>query len=333
MRWQDKLNSHLIIANWPRQNKTAIACILEVLHRRRWCPLFVGDIARARKIPDLSSTAAREASSAKALELLRSIEKFCKNDTLLAIIQTAISPVRQMSRALPKRPWTGPISVVAAAVSAAGVANAAGPISAEAYDRCRAISDDKARLLCFENLTSPQRQNAPAPVPFVPNGAEKTPDTSPGSISGSQTGPSSIPVAGKWRLVRTPDPRAGREGKDVVSIMATAELSGSDIDFAGLDLRCADQDFDILIFLISPLPPQAQPAITINSTNFQGSVVLPGTAILLPRTVSALAQEQWHSLPSLSIEVDNDGTKTHGLVSLDGFNTALQTLMGTCSTR
>jgi hypothetical protein len=235
-----------------------------------------------------------------------------------------------MSRALSKRPWIGPISVAAAAMSVTAIANAAGPISEDDYNRCRAISDDKARLLCFENLTSPHPQQTPSPVPVVPQGAENAPGVPPGSIFGSQPGPSSLPVAGKWRLVRTPDPR---EGKEVVSIMAPGELSGSDIDFAGLDLRCADQDFDIRIFLISPLPLRARPAIAINSKKFQGSVVLPGTAILLPREASALAQEQWRSLPSLSIEVEDNGTKTHGLVSLEGFNTALQTLMGTCSTR
>ena len=115
--------------------------------------------------------------------------------------------------------------------------------------------------------------------------------------------------------------------------MATAELSGSDIDFAGLNLRCADQDFEILMFLIRPLPPRARPAISMNGKTFQGSVVLPGTAILLPRAASVLAKEQWQSLPSLSIDVEDDGTKTHGLVSLDGFDTALQTLTGTCLTR
>jgi hypothetical protein len=153
-------------------------------------------------------------------------------------------------------------------------------------------------------------------------------------MSGSQTGPSSIPVAGKWRLVRTPDPRAGREGKDIVSIMATAELSGSDVDFAGLNLRCADPDFEVLIFLLSPLRPQARPAIAINGKSFYGNVVSPGTVILLPREASDLARDQWRSFPNLSIEVvEDDGTKTHGLISLEGFNTALQTLMGTCLTR
>jgi hypothetical protein len=268
------------------------------------------------------------------------MSEFCQNGMPLAIIyddlgaMIAISPVRQMSRALSKRPWIGPIFVLAAAMSASGMANAAGPISADAYDRCRAISDDKARLLCFESLTSPQPQNAPSPVPLVPyDGAEKTPDMPPGSIPGSQTGQSSVPVAGKWRLFRTPDPRTGREGKDIVAIMAPAELSGSDIDFAGLNLRCADPDFEVLIFLITPLPLRARPAIAINSKKFQGSVVSPGTAILLPREASDLARGEWRSLPNLSVEVEDDGTKTHGLVSLEGFNTALQTLMGTCSTR
>jgi hypothetical protein len=259
------------------------------------------------------------------------MSEFCKNDMRLATIfycfgaMIAIGRVRQMYRTISKRPWLRPILVAAWAVSAAGMATAAGPISEDDYNRCRAITDDKARLVCFENLTS-----SPSPVPVAPYGAEKAPDIPPGSMFGSPTGPSSIPVAGKWRLVRTPDPRGG---KDIVSIMATAELAGSDDDFAGLNVRCADPDFEILIFLISPLSPQARPAIAVNSKRFQGSVVSPGTAILLPREVSALAQEQWRTFPSLSIDVEDDGTKTHGLVSLEGFNAALQTLVGACSRR
>jgi hypothetical protein len=280
----------------------------------------------------LRSTPSALVPACKALELLRWISEFCKNDVLLAIILIAVSLVRQMSRALSKRRWIGPISVAAAAVGVTAMANAAGPISEDDYARCLALSDDAARLHCFENLTSPHPQNTPSPVPVVPHDAEKTPDIPPGSAPGS-TGPSSIAVAGKWRLVRTPDPRAGREGKEVVSIMATAELSGSDIDFAGLNLRCADPNFDVLIFLLSPLRPQAQPVIAINGKIFHGNVVSPGTAILLPKEASDLAREQWRSLPNLSVEVDNDGTKTHGLISLEGFDTALQTLVGACLTR
>jgi hypothetical protein len=237
-----------------------------------------------------------------------------------------------MFRALSKRPWIGPISVAAMAASMTAMANAAGPISEDSYDRCRAISDDKARLLCFETLTAPDPQQAPSPVPVVPHGTESTPDIPPGALSDSPTGPSSTPVAGKWRLVRTPDPR-GRERKDVVSVMTTAELSDSDIDFAGLDLRCAGPDFEVLIFLLTPLLPHARPAITINGKSLPGNVVSPGTAILLPKEASNLAREQWRSFPKLSVEVENDGTKIHGLISLEGFNTALQTLVETCSTQ
>ena len=161
------------------------------------------------------------------------------------------------------------------------MANAAGMLNEDNYNRCRAISDEKARLLCFENLTSPQQ--APSPGPAAPNGAEGKPDIAPGSISDSKAGPSSTPVGGKWRLVRTPDPRAGRERKDIVSIMTTAELSDSDIDLAGLDLRCGDPDFQVLVFLLSPLRPQAQPKVTINDKKFSGSVISPGTAIQLPK--------------------------------------------------
>jgi hypothetical protein len=250
-----------------------------------------------------------------------------------------------------KRPWMGSIFVVAAAINMTAVAFAGGPVDEGTYDRCRAIADDKARLHCFENLTSPQPQAAPSAPQVsapqvsgpqvsgpqsVPSGSAEFPDipqdsTRPhDSIFGSQTGPSSVPIAGKWRLVRTPNPR---EGHDVVSIMATAELSGSDIDFAGLNLRCVGQDFEILVFLIRPLRPRARPAISMNGQTFQGSVVSPGTAILLSKDASVFAKEQWQSLPNLSVDIEGDDTKTHGLVSLKGFDTALQTLLVSCMTR
>jgi hypothetical protein len=219
---------------------------------------------------------------------------------------------------------------VAVTICAAAVANTADAISENAFNRCRAIPDDVARLHCFESLTSQAPQTVPPRPEIAPFGSLNGPDSPQGSTFGFQTAPSSRPIAGKWRLFRTPNPR---DGQDVISIMATAELSGSDLDFAGLNLRCADPDFEILVFLIHPLPPRARPAISINGKTFQGSVVSPGTSILLPKTASVLAKEQWQSLPSLSIDVEDDGTKTRGLVSLEGFDTALQTLVGTCLTR
>ena len=83
---------------------------------------------------------------------------------------------RQMFSAMSKRPWMGPIFVMAAAMNATGMANAAGPISEDAYDRCRAISDDKARLHCFENLTAQPPQAAPSPAQVAPFDSPKIPD-------------------------------------------------------------------------------------------------------------------------------------------------------------
>jgi hypothetical protein len=81
------------------------------------------------------------------------------------------------------------------------------------------------------------------------------------------------------------------------------------------------------------LRPLARPSIAINGKKFQGNVVSPGTIIQLPKEASDLARQQWRSLPNLSVEIEDGGTKTHGLVSLDGYGTALQTLMGTCPAR
>ncbi len=235
-----------------------------------------------------------------------------------------------MLRAMSTHSWLEPILIVAAVMHATAMANAAGPITEAAYNRCQAIADDKARLHCFENLTLEPPQTVPSPAQAAPSGSPKIPDTPPDSSFGWRSAPASLPIAGKWRLDRTADPR---DGHDIVSIMATAELSGSDVDFAGLDLRCAGQDFEILVFLIGPLPPRAQPTIAMNGMTFQGSVISPGTAILLPRSASVLAQEQWQSLSSVSIDVEDDATKIHGLVSLEGFRAASQKLAGACLMR
>jgi hypothetical protein len=115
--------------------------------------------------------------------------------------------------------------------------------------------------------------------------------------------------------------------------MRTAELSGSDPDFAGIMLRCGDPDFEILVFLIRPLPPRARPRVSIDGKSFQGTVVPPGASILLPREATALARERWNALKTLSVRVDDDGTVVRGVVALDGFSTALPTLAASCAVR
>jgi hypothetical protein len=219
------------------------------------------------------------------------------------------------------------IAVAAGTVATMGMAEAA---SENDLNRCRAQSDDAARLRCFESLIPQTPQIGSAHPQTTPTGPKAFSGSAENLTSGPQPSSSSLPVAGKWRLVRTP---THRDGEQVVSIMATAEISGSDIDFAGLNLRCANSEFEILVFVIRPLPPLTRPFVTVNGKTFEASVVSPGTAILLPKEADDLATGQWQSFPNLSIEVKSDGMTTRGLVSLDGFDTALKTLIGACLAR
>ena len=63
-----------------------------------------------------------------------------------------------------------------------------------------------------------------------------------------------------WRMIRTPRPAGGR---DVVSIMKSADISESDPDFAGLMLRCNDTSTEVLIVLLRPLLPHEQPSVVV----------------------------------------------------------------------
>jgi hypothetical protein len=181
-------------------------------------------------------------------------------------------------------------------------ANAQTGINENAINRCRAMTDDAARLRCYENNLSDQ----------------------------SRSGTSRMQPLGKWRLVRTPNPQGGKEA---ISIMRAAELSGSDPDFAGLMLRCADTGIDVLVVLIAPLPPRAHPKISIGGMTFDGSVTPPGAAILLPATASDLASSKWQTLAKLNIEVSDESKVVKGLVEIDGLANAMQTLAATCAIR
>ena len=194
-----------------------------------------------------------------------------------------------MSCPISTRLWIRLIYILAATLSIATIAHAADAINENAFNRCRAISDETAWLHCFESLTSQTPKIEPS-SPQNNSDLQSAPDRLQDPTFGPQTTPSNLPIAGKWRLVRTPNPR---DGQDVISIMTTAELSGSDPDFAGLVLRCADPDFETLVFLINPLPPRARPTISINGKEFEGSVIPPGASVLLPRTATALVKEQW----------------------------------------
>lgn len=206
----------------------------------------------------------------------------------------------------------GLVAAVGSSIGQAAGQPVAGPDSN--FERCRSITDDAARLRCYEAATAD-----PAKIP---------PAHTPGPVPGPATGP--------WRLVRTPSPVGGR---DAVSVMKTADVTKSDIDLAGLMLRCGESNIEVLVVLIRPLPPRAHPKVTVTvgskRTEFTASVVPPGAELLLPLEASALASGPWQAAPELSVEVgavegDDQPTPIQGVISLAGLGAALPRLQANC---
>jgi hypothetical protein len=173
------------------------------------------------------------------------------------------------------------------------------------FDRCRSIQDATARLRCFEE----------AAKGFTPKPQPGAPEASSG-----------------WRLVRTPNPAGGR---DAVSIMQTADTAKSDLELAGLMLRCGESNTEVLVVLVRPIPPRAHPKITLNfsgkTAEFTAAVVPPGAALLLPNEATALAAGAWQSAPELSVRVDDEQGAIRGIVSLSGLGAALRRLHANCA--
>jgi hypothetical protein len=77
-----------------------------------------------------------------------------------------------------------------------------------------------------------------------------------------------------WRLLRTPDPRGGR---DSIAVSRTADLLRSDPEFAGMMLRWTGGEIELLFVLVRPLSPRSRPQVTLNfegkSLRFEAAVV------------------------------------------------------------
>jgi hypothetical protein len=139
------------------------------------------------------------------------------------------------------------------------------------------------------------------------------------------------PVAGAWRLVRTPNPAGGHEA---ISIMQTADTARSDLDLAGLMLRCGDTAIEVVLVVIQPFPPRAHPKITVSAgpttTQFTGNVVPPGPLVALPLEAAALARGAWQSAKELRVLIEDDGGTVRGVIPLAGLGPALALLQANC---
>jgi hypothetical protein len=176
-----------------------------------------------------------------------------------------------------------------------------------AFEHCRTMPDDASRLRCYEDLTKPQQAAPPA-------AQSRSLDA--------------------WRLVRTPNPAGG---PDAVSIVQTADITRSDLDLAGLMLRCAQTGTEVLIALVQPLPPRATPKVSVSTgasaISFTATVVPPGALVLLPQDASALADGPWQNAAELTVDIEDTSEQVKGVIPLTGLGNALPNLLANCPAR
>jgi hypothetical protein len=141
----------------------------------------------------------------------------------------------------------------------------------------------------------------------------------------------STELAGAWRLVHTPNPLGG---PDAVSIMHTADTSRSDLDLAGLMIRCNGIRTELAIVLLRAFPLRSHPRITFgrsgHETQFEATVGPPGTAVVLPGDPKVIISEPWQSESELFIRVTDGQTTVSGVVALAGLQSAFNVLRANC---
>ena len=167
---------------------------------------------------------------------------------------------------------------------------------------------------------------ATAPAPAI-SGAN--PDS--GSNGDDDRAPTSELVSG-WRLVRSHNPNGGA---DAISIMHAADMSASDLDLAGLMIRCGETSTEVAIILLPALPFSARPHVTLgdpgNQTQFEARVAPPGTVVLLPKDATTLVSGPWQTLDDLFIRIDDGQSTIRGVVKLAGLQAAFNKLQASCA--
>lgn len=154
------------------------------------------------------------------------------------------------------------------------------------------------------------------------------------SRAGSVAPVSALDLAGGWRLVRTPNPHGG---PDAISIMHTADPSRSDLDLAGLMIRCNGNSTEVVVVLLRPFPLRARPHVLLgepgHETRLEATIAVPGTAVLLPGDGKLLVSGLWQAKSDLFIRIEYEQTTVAGVVALAGLQSAFKALTANCNSQ
>jgi hypothetical protein len=134
-----------------------------------------------------------------------------------------------------------------------------------------------------------------------------------------------------WRLLRSTNPRGGA---DVISMGHIADHTRSDLDLAGLMLQCGEEQPEVVIVVITPFPPHAQPSVTIGANGkewkFEARVLSPGAELQLSAAAVVLAGGVWQAAHELTVKVTEREQSFGGVISIDGLGAALAALAANC---
>jgi hypothetical protein len=143
-----------------------------------------------------------------------------------------------------------------------------------------------------------------------------------------------------WRLLRAPN----ADGRPTAAMTHTADMIRSDVDLAGLMLLCEDRsdlrasaapdDAKVIIVVVTPFAPHANPNVTIRTADsewqFEGSIVPPGAELLLPPAATALVRGPWLKAHELAIRISWQERSFGGVIPIDGLAGAFATLAANC---
>jgi hypothetical protein len=140
------------------------------------------------------------------------------------------------------------------------------------------------------------------------------------------------PLPGGWHLIRTKNPHGG---PDAVSVSHTTDLGRSDVDLAGVMLRCGERNIEVIVVAVTPFPPRATPEVTVRidaqEWRFAAEVIPPGAELQLPAEATRLALGPWQSAGELTISVVSQEQSFTGVVPIEGLDQALAILRVDCT--
>jgi len=146
------------------------------------------------------------------------------------------------------------------------------------------------------------------------------------------SGSSGSELTGGWHFVRTRNPSGG---VDAISIMHTADTSKSDLDLAGLMIRCNEGHTEVAIVLLRPFPLRARPHVVFgkpgNEIRLEATIAPPGTAVLVSKDATSLVDGPWRALNNLFIRVEEGQSTIRGVVALAGLQSAIKILAASCA--